>query len=483
MQRKTAVILALILALLGTLFNLPDRGALAAPARPDIVLFYIDDFAPYPARMWDDAARTPELARFANRGLHFENAIASTPLCGPARANLLTGKYGHNSGVTLNDIRPYAPRNTLAPKLGAKGYHTAFVGKHMNGLRRQYPTRSRMRTLSSSWDRFDVIWEDQGRFHDWTQYRKGSTREYGKGNFEHSTYVAGKRAAEIIDKTPRHKPLFMVVSLVDGHKPMTPMRRFKGHAACAGIGRWRGPAFNERDVSDKPRHMRATSKLSMSSYALRQRCEQAMTVDWAVATVRKALKRSGRLDDTLQILTADNGWLMGDHRLEGKTYPYATSVPLFMQWPAVIGSTGRRIREPVSNVDYGKTFCALAGCSMPASDGKSLLPLIRGTREHLDRHFLYVEMLHANRWFGSRASARPAWAGVETTLAYSATRWAFTRYQTGEEELYDLSSDPHRLTNLAGKPAFAGVRNELRGLWRQVRDRDGVKWLGKTPWR
>ena len=76
---------------------------------------------------------------------------------------------------------------------------------------------------------------------------------------------------------------------------------------------------------------------------------------------------------------------------------------------------------------------------------------------------------------------RPGWAGVETTLAYDDRLWAFTRYQTGEEELYDLSRDPHRLVNLAGRPALASVKNELRGFWRQVWDRGGVRWKRPVP--
>lgn len=51
--------------------------------RPDIVVFYLDDFAPRPRSLWDDPERTPNLARFVNRGTRFTNAIVSTPLCGP----------------------------------------------------------------------------------------------------------------------------------------------------------------------------------------------------------------------------------------------------------------------------------------------------------------------------------------------------------------------------------------------------------------
>lgn len=473
------LVLALGLSLLGTLFNLPQRVVDAAPARPDIVMFYMDDFAPYPSRMWDREARTPELARFADQGLEFENAIASTPLCGPSRANLLTGKYSHNNGVTKNDIRPYKPRNSVPVKLGNKGYKTVFVGKHINRLAKEYPSRRSMRRLSSNWDRFDAIWENQGKFYDWRQYRKNGTRSYGNGAYSHSSYRAAQRAVKHIKSTPRGQPLFLVVSLVDGHIPMTPMKRFRNHPSCQIMAPWDGPAFNEADVSDKPEHIRKTPRLSEPSYGLRKRCEQALTVDWVVGQVRKELKQRGRVDNTLQILTSDNGWLMGDHRLEGKVHPYATPVPLYMRWPAVLGDEKRVIREPVSNVDFGRTFCALAGCTMPASDGKNLVPLIKGRKERIDRRYLYTEMLHASRWFGRRPSARPAWSGVETTLGYSNTLWAFTRYRTGEEELYDISADPHRLENLAGNPAYADVLADLRGFRNQVWDRDRVKWRTK----
>jgi N-acetylglucosamine-6-sulfatase len=467
---------------LGTPVPLPAPASTGTPGarRPDIVMFYLDDFSPRPRSLWEDSERTPNLARFVNRGTRFSNGIVSTPLCGPSRAGLLTGRYGHNTGVIANDVGPYRSDNDIADKLSSVGYRTVFVGKHINRLAEDRPTRLQMERLAENWDEFDVMWEDQGKFYDWLQYRKDDAVAYGADPDDHSSRVAAARAVEHIAAAPDDEPLFLLISLVDGHIPITPMRRHLDDPVCASIEPWRGPAFNEDDVADKPAHIQATPKLPMASYDLTPRCEQSLTVDWVVGKVTRALRDAGRLDDTLQILTADNGWLMGDHRLEGKTYPYATSVPLYMQWPAVIGNAGRRVKEPVSNVDLGRTFCALAGCAIPKSNGRSLLPLIKGTSDRLEREFLYVEMLHANRHYPGRARARPAWAGVETTLNYSDTLWAFTRYQTGEEELYDLSHDPHRLKNLVGKPAYADVRRELRGFWKQVWDRDGVHWKGKV---
>jgi arylsulfatase A-like enzyme len=478
-HRNAIVVVALALALLGSLFNLPGRTAQAAAVRPDVVLFYLDDNAPYPKRLWDDPGRTPHLARFANAGMEFRNAIASTPQCGPARAALLTGQYGHNNGVTRNKLKAYDQRGTLSPKLRATGYKTVFVGKYHNDLRTQYPGRTRMKALADDWNQLDVIWEDQGRFYDWRQYRKGGTSYFARKDTDHSSYQAARKAVQHIRQTRKSQPLFMVVSLYDGHDPLLPMRRFEGDPRCRGLKGWSGPAYDEADVSDKPTWVQAHPRLGPAAYDLQDRCESLLTSDWVVGQVREALKETGRIGNTLQILTSDNGYLMGDHRLEAKLTPYSTSVPLYMRWPRQLHGRKKVVLEPVANIDLAPTICALAGCTMPEADGRSLVPLITGQRKMLGREFIFTEMLHAGVFWKHRPTGRPAWAGVESTRKYSQTLWAYTRYRTGEEELYDVSRDPHHLSNLAGEPAYRKVLTDMRAFYRRVWSRDDVSWRYK----
>ena len=100
------------------------------------------------------------------------------------------------------------------------------------------------------------------------------------------------------------------------HAPNEPTARFVDHPACADVEPWAAPSYNEADVSDKPAYIRSADLRPEASYDLRTRCEETMTVDWAVAEVSAALEDAGRLDDTLLVFTADNGYLLGDHRLE-----------------------------------------------------------------------------------------------------------------------------------------------------------------------
>jgi arylsulfatase A-like enzyme len=446
----------LLIAMGGSVDPLPVE---AAAPRPDIVVLYMDDFSPSMARLWSSSRRTPALARFANDGIRLR-ASGSTPLCCPARANLLTGRYGHRNGVTRNGVGRFDPGSTVAVRLSRVGYHTAFVGKFLNGLREAAPTARSVRRYARGWDDFDVIWGNQGRYYGYTLWTRRGTAYHGRRPQDHSSRVVGLRAARHILKAPRQRPLFMVVSLYDGHEPHLPMAAFAGHPACRGSGSISDPSINERDVSDKPRYVRARPRRPRQTVSLARSCAEIMTVDWVARRIRAALARAGRLGDTLLLFTADNGRLWGEHRLSGKQFPYSTPVPMYALWPRRWGEAARTVGDPVSNVDLAPTFCRLAGCVMRGADGRNLMPLLDGSVDRLNRRFIYEEMLHP----GTRKTGRPAWYGIRTTLGYSNMRWVYTEYATGERELYDLTADPHQLENLAGRPAYAQVRSELRRM-------------------
>ena len=457
----------------------PTAQAQAVPDRPSIVVIYADDTSPLPTWLWSDPVRTPTLARFVRDGTWFSSAIGATPMCCPARGNLLTGRYGHSTGITRNDMDPYDPQGSLAVRLDAVGYHTAYVGKYLNGLARHVPTAEAMTAQAVGWDDFDVIWENQGAYYHYRWWTRDGVVEHAGADADHSSLVAARAAAAHIRDAPADAPLFMVVSLFDGHPPNRPMRRFHDVRACRDARPWRGPAFDEADVSDKPAYVRRTGRLRTGSKDLRERCEAMMTTDFVAGEVRVALEETGRLEDTLFVFTADNGTLLGDHRLRSKGYPYATPVPLYMLWPARLRDERREITEPVSNVDLGPTFCAIAGCTVPDADGLDLGPLLDGA-ERLERDFVYEEMLHADGRYGVDADGRPAWYGLRTTGRYDDRRWVYTEYETGERELYDLSADPSQLRSRAGLVRYAEVEADLRAmLHEQVVGPDGVRFLGK----
>src|ERR671919_2570834 len=121
----TLLVAAASAALLTGSGSLPSPTAspvAAALDRPNIVVIYADDFSPLATWLWKDPERTPTLARFARDGIWFRNATGSTPMCCPARGNLLTGRYGHRTGITKNDLGPYEPAGALGALLQGAGY-------------------------------------------------------------------------------------------------------------------------------------------------------------------------------------------------------------------------------------------------------------------------------------------------------------------------------------------------------------------------
>ncbi|MEX1335107.1 MAG: sulfatase-like hydrolase/transferase [Candidatus Limnocylindrales bacterium] len=465
-----SLVLAVGLGVPGT-----TRPAQAA-TKPDIVLIHMDDWSPKVRRLWSDPDRTPALAKFARAGVEFRNATGSTPLCTPGRANLITGQWGHNNGVTTNNPRLYDPADNLSIKVRDAGYHTIFGGKFLIKMEKHFPKRADVLPLARGWDRYDLIWKRTSKanayYYKYLMWTKARTVYHGAKARDHSTRIVAQRIAGHIRNAPADKPLFVEMSLFDGHKPNLPMKQFVGHPKCRGVGGWSGLGYDESNVKDKPAWVRSQPRLKARSYPLRKACEEIMTVDWAVQKVRNALASQGRLADTLMILTADNGWMMGEHRLlGGKRVPYATPIPLYVRWPAQIGNERRLETERVSNVDVAPTICAAAGCALPDADGMSLLPIIRGDADRVNRLFVYEEFLDS-------VDPAPGWYSIRTTKKYSTNRrWVYTEYRTGARELYDLTSDPGQLRNLIREPRHRARAEDLRDLLhREVIGPDDVRW-------
>jgi arylsulfatase A-like enzyme len=173
-----------------------------------------------------------------------------------------------------------------------------------------------------------------------------------------------------------------------------------------------------------------------------QRLESLLAVDEAVRDIVGALEASHELGRTLIIFTADNGFFHGEHRVQtGKLLVYEPSVrvPLILRGPGV--PHGARRTNLVANIDLAATILDAANATPGRLlDGRSLLPLARDPRDRSGRDIL-----------------------LETTT-YSAIRTpqhVYAQHSTGEQELYDLVSDPHQLQSLHADARFTALKNDL----------------------
>jgi N-acetylglucosamine-6-sulfatase len=157
------------------------------------------------------------------------------------------------------------------------------------------------------------------------------------------------------------------------------------------------------------------------------------------------------------ILTSDNGLLHGEHRWAKKEAPYeeAIRVPLVLRWDAAGWEAGTELPSVFAlNIDLAPTIADAARASRPAREGASLLAPLDGDLGGWREDFLIEHMEGTNP--------------VPTYCAVRSARWKYVRYATGEEELYDLDSDPFELESLAASAPHAGVLDEQRSRLREL---------------
>ena len=167
-----------------------------------------------------------------------------------------------------------------------------------------------------------------------------------------------------------------------------------------------------------------------------------------------ALRTTGRLSNTLIVYASDNGVEFGEHRLTNKEDPYEASirVPIVVRFDPLTRGRATVNDDLVLNLDFAPTFAAAAGVKAPNADGRSLLPLLRGSGASWRTAFL-VE--HWGEQLPNQPPVPPAYCAVRTT------RYIYIEYSTGEQELYDLSADPHELFNRASVAADAPIVSRL----------------------
>ena len=124
----------------GTVSALSSSRAqnVAAQRRPNILFIFADQLRAQSVGCYGNPeVKTPHLDKLASEGVLFRNTVANTPVCCPARAIMLTGKYAHKNGMVANDLRLRESELTIAEVLSGEGYRTGFVGKwHLDGGQR-----------------------------------------------------------------------------------------------------------------------------------------------------------------------------------------------------------------------------------------------------------------------------------------------------------------------------------------------------------
>ncbi len=424
--------------------------------RPDIVFILTDDLS------WNLVDFMPAVQQLAREGLTFTKYFVTDSLCCPSRASIFTGEYPHDTHVRGNTppAGGYAvfesegnQNHTFATALSAADYATGMMGKYLNGYE---PDAG---PPDPGWHTWNVAGDAYPEY-DYQMNQDGRLVSYGSSPKEYMTDVLSRLADRYVQDVGS-TPFFLEVATFSPHQPYVPAPRYVGkfHAKVP-----RTPSFAKAN-KNPPRWLAKWPVLTPADIAkldadFNLRVESVQAVDDLITSLRAKLKASGRDKNTYFIFSSDNGYHMGEHMLhEGKKTAFEVDVrvPLIVVGPGVpAGAVDDHI---VLNIDLCPTFIELAGAEVPASsEGHTLLPLLRGEKVGAWRSVGLLE--HSGRSPPPPGDPDNEEAAGPEPTTYEALRWAssvFVHYKDGENEYYDLSSDPWEQTNTAGTLSAAQV--------------------------
>jgi arylsulfatase A-like enzyme len=419
-------------------------AGVAAAAPPNIVVMLTDD------QRWDSLGfvqrsqpdgrfpflkdATPNIDRIAAGGVWFNNAFTVDSLCSPSRAAFLTGQYNHTNGITNNVMPLPVTTRTYATLLRAAGYRTGYFGKWHMGEQVERPG-------------FDVhaSYVGQGVYVDCPFLVNGvltpTTGWVDDITADHAVRFI-RESGETV------QPFLAVVGFKTSHGPYD----------ATSKPAWTNTLFRTvvedtpPNAYSFPPYIANPLPSDVVGEMYRNYFRQITAMDQAVGRVLAALDEAGVADDTIVVFASDNGYHLREHGSynsivrdgEKRTaYEASLRIPLLLRYPRLIAG-GRTIPAQVLNIDLAPTLINLAGLPAAAGmQGKSWVPLLRGTATSLRTGFFYEYFRNVNTPL------------VPRIVAFRRSQWKLITYPDYPEygrELYNIRLDPWERTNRIADP-------------------------------
>ncbi|MFW5773596.1 MAG: sulfatase [Tangfeifania sp.] len=477
----------LLIAVLPILFLMSCEEKQEEPPRPNILFAIADDaswkhFGAYGC----DWVETPAFDRVAESGILFTRAYTPNAKCAPSRSCILTGRNSWQLEEAANHS-PFFPAKfkTYAEALGENGYWVGSVAKgwapgdpgEINGKRREL-----------TGPKFDEFKTEPPAKHI-------NNNDYAR-NFE-----------AFLEERPEGQPFCFWYGSTEPH------RRYEFEA---GINKG-GKSLDEVDEVPAFWPDVDTVRTDMLDYAF-----EIEYFDLHLQRMLQKLEEMGELDNTLVIVTADNG--MPFPRIKGQVYEYSNHLPLAIMWPDGIKNPGRVVTDFVNFIDFTPTYLELAGLSvneagMQPVTGKSLTDIFYSEEEGdvvpgrdfvlvgKERHdvgrpddvgypvrgiitdgYLYLRNFKPDRWpKGNPETGYLNCDGSPTKTYILDTRrkkgvmefWQLNFGKRPVEELYNIDDDPYCMNNLADVENFDDIKKKLADeMTKRLKEQNDPRILG-----
>lgn len=461
--------------------------------KPNIIYIMADDLTIQAISayggLYKDIAPTPNIDRIAKEGMLFQDVLCTNAICGPSRACILTGKYSHNNGYIKNENggRFNDKQWTFPQEFKNNGYQTSLFGKWHLG------------TLPVGFDMFKihVASGQQGLYWNPT-YNVNGKDEKVKG---YETNLNTDFAINWMDKErDKNKPFMMILQYKSPHRPWDPDTKYKdlwkdiempypatfndtyeGREKTAGDTEMTMDHFSRRDMKLKaPENLSGKEKVAWEFYGAKNgelvqpegmsreegkkwryqnyikdylRCVKS--VDNNIGRVLNYLDQNNLTENTVIVLTSDQGFYLGDHGFFDKRFIYEESLrmPFIMRYPKMI-KPGTQNEDIITNIDFAPTFLDLAGIKTTEKlQGTSFKPILENKKPKDWQKSMYYHYYEF-----------PYWHHVQPHYGIRTERFTLAHfyYNVDVWELYDNQKDPQQMKNVINQPEYQEIVTQLK---------------------
>jgi arylsulfatase A-like enzyme len=484
---KTSALLNPAIATLVSCAILPSSREMAKqrPANPNIVFILADDMGYGDVGCYNPESKipTPNMDKLASQGIRFVNAHSPAALSTPTRYGILTGRYCWRTrlkdGVILGyDETPLieSGRPTIGSVLKSQGYHTGYIGKWHLGLTWQTRDGYTIRDDRNDWNNDPAILLANEQHIDFTKPVTGGPNELGFDYFfgtlgcstsdppycfieqNRTVGIPSVMSPDSYSKLPGFVPGLMVPGFsleeVDPVFTDKAIVFLKEHLAKSP-----GKPFFLYLALSSPHNPFLPPDFAKGKSTEGPRGDLVTVVDWSVGRILEVLEQYGLAQNTLVVVTSDNGAVKGanGHKSEGDYRGYKANIwdgghriPFIVRWPGKV-QPGSTSSEVISLTDLFATFSGLVSAKLDNGSGEDsydVLPAFFGQR--VPNSDTRVRIFHSGGGFF--AVQRGNWKLIEGTKGSGAGKQVSTGGPESQPgQLYNIAEDPYETNDLWDK--------------------------------
>ncbi len=413
--------------------------------RPNIVFVFADQLRASAVGCYGrEQVQTPHLDAFAAQGTRLTRVFSNSPVCGPARATILTSLYALHHGVVFNDMQLRTDVRSIAHRLGGAGYRCGYVGKwHLDCIDRAVFVPPGPRRQG-----FDDYWASANCTH------KYSKAYYYLNDNPEPVWIDGYEPEHQTDLAVGYLERAAARQKANANEPGNPFCLFLSwgppHCPYGDVPGSYLDLYPEKSIQFLPN---VPAEANPDRATIAGYYAHITALDECFGRLTAALDRLDLARDTIVVFTSDHGDMLYSQNRGWKCKPWQESanVPFLIRWPGHVPA-GAVSDSPLGLVDVMPTLLGLAGLPAPTSpeiDGRDLSQCLLGRKPEPDGAvFLSMPII-------PQKYSYPEWRGIATRTH------TYARFRDRPWLLYDDVNDPYQLHNLVDDPAHLDLRHAL----------------------